>query len=76
VTQEEYATRLGYDNADEMNADHDRFHEALCRALGLSRSPTLAAVRTSEGLDHDWVRHEEAMVLSAQQFLNALKADR
>ena len=69
--QAQTAKELGYASAEEMNAEHDPLHELLCRGMGLLYSPTLAAVRAGEDLDHDWVRCEEAMVLAAQKFLNA-----
>jgi len=68
--QAETAAELGYATVDAMNAEHDPIHKALCKALGFTESPTLAAVENSEPLDHDWVRCEEAMVLAAQRFLN------
>ena len=74
TNQAEIATALGYATVAEMNAEHDLFHEGLCRALGLTQSPTLYRVRTGRSLNHDWVRYEEAMVLAAQRFLNAWRA--
>lgn len=74
MNQEEHALALGYTTADEMNAEHDPFHEALCQALGLGQSPTLTAIAAGTSLDHDWVRYEETMVLAAQRFINAWRA--
>ena len=68
--QQTHAVELGYETAEQMNADHDKFHEALCRAIGLFFSPTLHRVAKGLSLDHDWVRYEEAMVLAAQRFKN------
>ena len=68
--QQAHAERLGYQTADEMNADHDKFHERLAKAVGLEYSPTLLHVRYGMRLDYDWVRYEEAMVLAAQKFKN------
>ena len=72
--QETHARALGYRTAAEMNADHDRFHDLICRAIGIGPSPTLTRVAQDQTLDHDWVRYEEAMVLAAQQFMNAYRA--
>jgi hypothetical protein len=75
--QHELAAQLGYDSPDAMNAEHDPTHLALCTALGLSTSPTLDRVTHGPGRCSDDLRaYEEAMVLAAQQFMNAARAER
>jgi hypothetical protein len=75
--QEAFALQLGYETADHMNAQHDRLHLFLCQTLGLSESPTLRRVVTSDPAccSDDMRAHEESMVLAAQGFLNAAKRE-
>jgi hypothetical protein len=68
-TQAETAAWMGYETIDEMNAEHDPIHRALCGWLGLPSNSMRAAVgETLQGEDAALAAYEEDAVLHVQRF--------
>ena len=72
MTQAETAAWCGYtgpDAVDQMNAEHDPLHAALCAWLGLtSHSLRMAAGEALTGQEQALAAYEEDAVLHVQRF--------
>lgn len=67
------ARRLGYETAEDCNAEHDPTHSALAVLLGLTVSPTLYATAHGHPIAPDVWAAEETAVKSIQAYKNALR---
>jgi hypothetical protein len=68
------SVKLGYDgNTAAMCREYCYLHAALCDALGLPHSPTLAGLACNADVD-ELTRAESEMVAAAQRFLNLWRA--
>jgi hypothetical protein len=71
------ARRLGYeDDVAQLNFDHDRVHEAMCRWLGIrSLSLAVAAGEQLSEDEHYKARIEETAALAVQHLIRVNRLD-
>lgn len=70
--QAETAAWMGYATADDMNADHDALHAAMCKWLGVPSHSLLQAAGEPHDAHLAWI--EENAVLHLQRFMRQIGA--